>query len=246
MTCILQDFRSDRCSGCDGLCNHKIVVEGLTGAGGIVGTANIPERYASITHETNPIRRDKPDLYNFIEKYLESVRSYLQGSGDVPRSLYFVSETPGTGKTTTSVAILNHVIGYDYLMQSREGRHSTENIAYFLDVNELQTLYNEFNRPRVPEHIAEASASEYYRRIEKATKAKVAVLDDVGVRSTTDGFTGDLHSIINHRVANEMITVYTSNIPRSETASLFSERFYDRMREGTIEVPFKGDSFRGL
>lgn len=245
MTCILQDFRSDRCAGCGGICSHKIVVEGLTGAGGIVGTANIPEKYAHLTHETNPIRYDKPELYNFIDNYAGTLREHMNG-GKKPRSLYLVSETPGTGKTSTAVALLNMVIAYDYLLQASRGEHSTPDIAYFLDVNELQTLYNEFNRPRVPDHIAEPSAKEYYERIEKAKRARFAILDDMAVRSTTEGFTGDLHTVINHRVSNEMVTIYTSNIPRSELENIYTERFYDRLREGTIEVPFTGKSYRGL
>lgn len=245
MTCILQDYRSDRCKGCDGLCQHKLIVQGLTGDSGLAEEAGIPSRYKGVTVLTSDVRKDKPKLYGFVERYVDTLKAYIKG-GDKPRSLYLFSKTPGTGKTTTAVAILNAYISLNYLLKLKEGDQPEGDEAYFLDVNELQTLYNKFNRPRVPEHIAEEASNEYYRRLEKAQEATFAVLDDIGVRSSTDGFTGDLHTVINHRMANEMVTVYTSNLEMQEMAMIFSERFYDRIREGTVPVPFSGNSFRGI
>lgn len=245
MTCILQDYRSDRCEGCDGLCQHKLVVQGLTGESGLVEEAGIPSRFKGVTVKTSEVRQDKPNLYEFVERYMDTVKEYLKG-GNKPRSLYLYSKSPGTGKTTTAVAILNAYISLNYLLKIRNGEQPEGDEAYFLDVNELQTLYNKFNRPRVPEHIAEEASNEYYKRLEKAQEAPFAVLDDIGVRSSTDGFTGDLHTVINHRMANDMITIYTSNLEMEEMAMIFSERFYDRIREGTVTVPFSGGSFRGI
>lgn len=245
MVCILQDYRSDRCAGCSGMCQHRIVVEGLTGKGGLVEKASIPINYRGVTLDTSKVRADKPELYGFIDKYLEQVKRFI-GGGSLPRSLYFYSSQPGTGKTTTAVALLNGIISLYYLYNAREGIHSNGEEAFFLDVNELQTLYNTFNRPRVPDHIAEPASFEYYTRLEKAKRATIAVFDDIGVRSSTEGFMGDLHTVINHRVVNSMPTIYTSNLEMEEMVDVFTPRLYDRIRDNAIPVFFEGKSHRGL
>lgn len=247
MPCILQDFRADRCSTCSGLCQHRIVVEGMTGSGGLVESTNIPAKYAGTTLMTSEVRKDKKDLYAFIDKYAESLKSYLRGeSEEVPKSLYFYSNSPGTGKTTTAIALLNAYISLGYLINVSKGEQPDHKSAYFLDVNEMQTLYNEFNRPRVPEHIAVVASEEYYKRMRKAQESDLVVMDDIGVRSPTEGFVGDLHTIINYRMKEDGITIYTSNIPMNDMRTMFTERFYDRVRANTIEVKFSGDSYRGI
>ncbi|WP_323680765.1 ATP-binding protein [Listeria seeligeri] len=120
-----------------------------------------------------------------------------------------------------------------------------EQPAYFLDVNELQTLYNEFARPRLPAEIAERSASQYYAKIQAAKKAMFTVFDDIGVRTATDGFRGDLHNIINERVANNRPSIYTSNLAVEEMAQVFDARLFDRMRDQCQAVHFAGESKRG-
>jgi DNA replication protein DnaC len=117
--------------------------------------------------------------------------------------------------------------------------------AYFLDVNSWQTDYNEFNRARVPDSIAEPAAKRYYSAMERAKQAPFAVLDDIGVRQATEGFRGDLHSVINYRVTNAMPTVYTSNLPIEDMARVFDNRLYDRMRDMCAELKFEGESKRG-
>lgn len=249
MPCILQDYRQDKCAGCDGLCQHRIIVEGLTGSGGLVESAGIPKKYAGTTVQSTEVRKDKPELYSFVDKYVESLKEYVQGKreeNDIPKSLYLYSNAAGTGKTTTAIAILNAYISIRYLTSLTKGNQPEHKTAYFLDVNELQTLYNEFNRPRVPEHIAEVASEEYYRRMRKAQESELVVMDDIGVRSPTEGFVGDLHTIINYRMKEDGITIYTSNIPMSDMRTMFTERFYDRVRDNTIELTFTGESFRGV
>src|SRR5699024_9645367 len=118
--------------------------------------------------------------------------------------------------------------------------------AIFLDVNEWQTIYNEINRPRVPDHIAEPASAKYYREMERARTAPFAVYDDIGVREASEGFRGDLHAIINHRTTNGLPTVFTSNLPIEDMAQVFDERLYDRMRDMCAVIHFDGESKRGM
>src|SRR5699024_6111487 len=170
-------------------------------------------------------------------------RSLAGGEG--VKSLYLWSESPGTGKTTTAAALISEWIAADYLSALKKGEQPRQHSAYFLDVNLLQTMYNEFNRPRVPNHIAEPAAAKYYRAISKAKEAPFSVLDDIGVRDASEGFRGDLHSIINSRVSNSVPTVYTSNLSITEMADVFDNRLYDRIRDQCASIYFSGSSKRG-
>ncbi len=242
--CILTDYRTDACDGCSELCSHRIALHGLTGEGGRINTAGVPKDYRYVTLNTTPVRESQSKIYGTLDKYVATFRRYLDG-GERVKSLYLWSESPGTGKTTTAVALLNAWISTEYLMALSEGNQPTSVSAYFLDVNEWQTDYNNFNRPRVPDNIAEPASIRYYKAMELAKHAEFAVLDDIGVRDAGDAFRGDLHTVINHRTANGLPTVYTSNLELSEMERIFDERLYDRMRDQCAKMSFIGESKRG-
>jgi DNA replication protein DnaC len=110
----------------------------------------------------------------------------------------------------------------------------------------LQNEYNAFNRPRVPEDIAEPAARRYYKAIERSKSTDFVVVDDLAIRDVTDAFRADLHSVINHRVTNALPTVYTSNVPIKELSNVFGEeRLADRVRDMTQDFHFEGESRRG-
>ena len=225
---------------CSDLSPHYIAIHGLNGEGGRIAAANIPRDYRYITLANSPVRESQPKIYELLEKYVET----FAGKERI-KSLYLWSESPGTGKTTTASALANEYIIRNYLSALKAGEQPTQIPAYFLDVNEWQTDYNEFNRPRVPEPIAEKAAAKYYRAMEKAKEAPFAILDDIGVREASEGFRGDLHAIINYRVTNELPTVYTSNLPVEEMARVFDARLYDRIRDMAGVIEFAGESKRG-
>lgn len=242
--CILSNYRKDGCASCTPLCPHKLAIEGLDGKSGREGAANLPEDYRGLTLTNSPAREDQAKIYRQLGNYVETFARALAG-GEGVKSLYLWSESPGTGKTTTSSALISEWIAADYLSALKSGEQPRQFSAYFLDVNQLQTYYNEFNRPRVPEHIAEPAASKYYKSIERAKEAPFAVMDDIGVRDATDGFRADLHSIINHRVSEGKPTVYTSNLSLDEMEDVFDARLYDRMRDKCATMHFGGMSKRG-
>lgn len=238
--CILTDYRADNCASCGHLCAHRIALQGLNGDGGRVASAGLPADYRNITLANSPVRESQAEIYEMLTKYVAT----FNGDGRL-KSLYFWSESPGTGKTTTASALANEYIIRDYLTSLKAGKQPRQQSAYFLDVNEWQTDYNNFNRPRVPEHIAEPASARYYREMERARMAPFAVYDDIGVREATDGFRGDLHTIINYRVTNGLPTIYTSNLSLKEMAKVFDARLYDRIRDQCAAIPFEGESKRG-
>jgi DNA replication protein DnaC len=261
--CIL----SSRCklagtSECNRACGHFIAMHGYSAKGGRVANANTPTDYRLLTAQTSPARANQAQIYTTIEKYAATFDRQFEADGARIKSLYLWSESPGTGKTTTAIAVLNEWLIAHYLGSLKRNRQATQTPAYFLDVNEWQTDYNNFNRPKVPDAIAEPAAKRYYTAMERAKHAPFAVLDDVGVRDCTDGFRGDLHTVINARVTNQLPTIYTSNLPIEfvetdknkkipaympyDLIDVFGEkRLADRMRDMCAVLHFNGNSFRG-
>lgn len=242
--CILTDYRTDKCAGCTKLCPHRISLHGLDGDGGRVGNAGLPKDYRYVTMKTSPVRDSQPKAYAFLDRYVETFKR-VEFGGERIKSMYLWSESPGTGKTTTASALINAWIAADYLTSVKAGKQPAQFSAYFLDVNEWQTLYNEFNRPMVPEHISKSASEKYYRAMERAKAAPFAVYDDIGVREASGPFRSDLHTLVNFRTSNGLPTVYTSNLPIEDMAEVFDERLYDRIRDQCVPMHFSGDSKRG-
>lgn len=236
-----------------------IAMHGHSGTGGRLGASRVPEDYAGtllsdLTLETQggTLKRDLEAYVKSFEKQFDDVKQKLRDEGHSKdririKSLYLWSENAGTGKTTVACAMLQEYLLRNFLGSVRRGQAPPLAPVYFLDLNEWQTEYNTFNRPKVPEATAEVAAARYYRAMDKAMTAEFAVLDDLGVRDSTEGFRGDLHTIINHRVSKELPTVYTSNIPIEELPNTYGEiRMMDRIKHMTMPIHFEGNSQRGM
>jgi DNA replication protein DnaC len=195
--------------------------------------------------QTSPARAGQPEVYAALTDYVGTFARQF-GGVDRVKSLYLYSAEPGTGKTTTAAALLNEYLIVHYIGSVKRGLQPQQRPIYFVDVNAWQTDYNAFNRPRVPDSIAEPAAGRYYSTQRAAMTVDYVVLDDIGVRDASDAFRADLHTVINSRVTAGLPTVYTSNIAMSELATLFDRRLADRIRDMTIELTFKGESKRGI
>lgn len=211
-----------------------------------MAAANIPADYAKVTLKNSPARSDQAEAYSVVDAYVTTFQRQFDEAGERIKSLYLYSQTTGTGKTTTAAAILTEWIVRHYIGSVQRNRQALERPGYFLDVNAWQELYTEFTRPHVPEDIAGPASREYYRWMQHARVAPFAVLDDIGVRAATDGFRGDLHSVVNYRVTNRLPTVYTSNVAMADLSHVFDARLADRIRDMCGVVAFKGESKRGI
>lgn len=233
-------------SECNRLCSSYIGIHGINGDGGRLASSNIPDECRHLTLSNSPAAVDQLEIYAVLPNYVATFSRQFDEYSDGIKSLYLYSAEPGTGKTSTATAVANEYINAHYVGSLRRNRQALERPVYFVDVNAWQTDYNAFNRPRVPESVAEPAAKRYYRCQSAASTAPFAVFDDIGVRDATEAFRADLHTVINARVAKGLPSVYTSNIPLAEIGRLFDRRLADRIREQCIEFTFKGESKRGV
>lgn len=244
---------------CSPLSPLYISIHGMDGKGGRLANAGIPEDYRGLLLADSPAREGQAEVYAKLEAYAKSfprqfpdVMAEVIAEGKTPneariKSLYLWSESPGTGKTTTAIALMGEYLLAHFIGSLKRKETPLQRPVFFFDVNEAQTKYNEFNRPRVPDDIAQRAARSYYLSLEYAKQAPFAVLDDIGVRASSDGFRGDLHSVINHRITESKATVFTSNIPMEELKEVFGEsRLYDRIRDHCLPMHFTGESRRGI
>ncbi|EUJ23451.1 DNA replication protein [Listeria floridensis FSL S10-1187] len=204
--------------------------------------AEVPADYRFLTLNTSPAKDTQRQIYKLLAKY----RTTFSASGHEIKSLYLYSSAPGTGKTTTAIALLNEFIIARVINSFKQSERPSSLPAYFVDVNELQTLFNKFNRPRVPEREASKAASKYYTILAKGTCASFALLDDVGVRTATEAFRSDIHTLINERVTTKKPTVYTSNIAPEQLSQVFDGRLADRIMDQCLPLHFEGGSQRGM
>lgn len=219
---------------------------GAFGNGGKFGESNIPFDYIDTTLENSVAKGQQAQTYLTLEKYCKTFERIIKPDGKQIKSLYLYSNEVGTGKTTTACAVANEFMMYEWKRSLLSQTSMDSPPSYFFDVNEFQLLYNEANRQGMPDYIREEANGKYKDMRDLARTAPLVIFDDIGVRSPTEAFLGDLHAVMNYRVTNRMIQIYTSNIKITELDTILGKRLADRIRQQTIDVPFGGTSNRGV
>lgn len=243
--CILRyKCKKTNTNDCTTFCPSYIAMHGVSGEGGRVGAAKIPRDYRHVMLNNSPARENQEEAYKKVKDYVETFDR--QFNGERIKSLYLYSDSPGTGKTTTAAAIANEYLIKHYIGSLYHGRQVLQRPVFFFDVNEWQQLYNGFNRPAIPQDIAGKAATEYYRWEQFAKETPFVIFDDIGIRTATEPFRSDLHSVINYRVSNRLPAVYTSNVHYRRLSLVFDERLADRVREQCCLIEFQGISKRGV
>jgi DNA replication protein DnaC len=222
-------------TSCTRFCPHFIATDARLKA------ANVPREYRLLTLSNSPVRASEPTVYKTLDAYVKTFKRALDAPSEPIKSVYLYSPTPGNGKTTTAIAILHEYLIRHYVGSLQRRRQPEQVPVYFLDLNDFQARFNLATMTN-----DEAELERFKAELQRCKTVPFLVADDLGVRDATPAFRGYLHALINHRVTNGLPSVYTSNLKIEELARVFDARLYDRVRDMCIELPFGGESKRGL
>jgi len=207
-----------------------LMFHGINGESGYTNISKIPFIYS------DKLISDVNYQSDLFKSYVKSFHKVFTDEG--MKNLYLYSEITGVGKTFTASAILNEFNVFFFLTKYKNGEKIIDLPSYFLDVTELQEIYNKFNRSNIDKGVALEASKEYYKRLELASKAILVCFDDLGVRECTEAFRGDLHKVINHRSVNKLTSIYTSNFTIDNLIKIYDKRIYDRVRDKTAIISF--------
>lgn len=224
-------------SKCQEFCPLHVMIHGR------LNDSGIQRDYRFFTIDRNPARAVQPDAFFLIDRWAKvSFPRMMNPDKERIKPLYLYSDQPGTGKTSTACAIANSFTLYHVMTEEKP----IMNPVFFLDFNNWQMKFNEFNNPNVPKEFKEPASKIFYQARERAKKASLLVIDDIGIRDPSDSFGQISYDLINYRVVNRMPTVFTSNVPMKELLTRYDKRIWDRIRDQNTQIHFVGPSHRGV
>ena len=143
---------------------------------------------------------------------------------DMGKGLYFYSAAKGSGKTRLAVSLGNALIN----KYNAEVRYTTT----IRLLNEIKDTFDNKTGKTQAELIADTSS------------IQVLILDDIGVEKPTAWAEEVLFTIINERMINKKITVFTSNLSVNELR--LDDRIKDRIRRMAVPVICPEESIRKI
>ena len=75
-------------------------------------------------------------------------------------------------------------------------------------------------------------------------QAELLVIDDIGLRNSTENFANELYEVIDERANDELATIYTSNYPIDSLGEILSHQIASRIEGSSIELEFEGKDNR--
>lgn len=188
--------------------------------------ANIPEVFKGLT--INSFRIDaylkdeskskaivaKKMAVNFIKNF-----ETFQEEG---KGLYLYSNTKGSGKTRMAVSIGNAIMNVKRL-----------GVKYTTTMDLLSEIKNTFNSD------SQITESELVNSIKEID---VLILDDVGVENPTNWVRSMFYSILDARMDNNKITIFTSNLSIDQLKH--DDRLKSRIEKMAIPIEFPEESIR--
>lgn len=189
--------------------------------------ANIPNAFKDLTiksfdtdiYKTTNGRQQalnvKKMCYNYVKNY-----ELMQAKG---KGLYLYSEVKGSGKTRMAVSIANALIN---------NKNVRARFATSLQIlEEIKNTYNKDNNETESKLIKELSSVD------------VIIIDDLGVEQEKSWVNEKFYSIINSRMLENKVTIFTSNC-KIEKLKL-DDRIKNRVAKMTIQIEFPAESIRG-
>lgn len=230
---------------CSPLCFPHTRMHGENGDGGLLAVANIPTKYRKSTIENLPIQAANPKAHAIIQKFGRTVMQKVDDG--IGLYLFGVpsAENPkgtGTGKTTAATAITIEYLRQRTMMEAKRERPIEGTPAFFMKMATFQNVYNSQFRGSQDSQAANGDTYQALKR--KMKKCDLLIMDDIGLRGTTEGLQNELYEIIDERDTNERATIFTSNVPLDHISEIMSEQIASRIEGMTHAIPFAGKDNR--
>ena len=231
---------------CSPLCQAFTFMHGASGDRGLWTTRNVPHKYEGCSLQNLPkLEPERTD--NLVRKYGSLVLDKVQdGLGLFLYSKPTATNKFGTGngKTTTAITLFNEYLverAYQHL-KGINRLTSKANPALFVKSSDFQNVYN--SQFRGTKEMQEVASLRYYRLKESMLNVELLVIDDVALRAGTEAFINEMYEIIDHRAVEELATIFTSNIPMEDLASIYGDRIVSRIEGMTVPLAFEGNDNR--
>lgn len=192
----------------------------------ILKFADIPVHFRDLTIDSfrtdvysKQIDKKKAEVAKLaVSNYMKHFKLYLQSG----LGLYFYSEVPGSGKSRMAMSLANDLI-----------KEHKEQVKYITVSDLFSNIKSTFdgNSTNTSDELIEAVRS-----------TNVLILDEVGVERVTDWVEEVFFSIINDRVNNNKVTIFTSNKRISELS--YTERTKSRIERSTELLLFPEEDVR--
>ena len=188
--------------------------------------ANIPENFKDLTinsfrtdlYERSESRQKAMVVKKMAANYVKNFETF-QKKG---KGLYLYSNTKGSGKTRMAISIGNAL-----MKVKRKG------VKYTTTIDLLDEIKKTFDKD------SQLTESEL---IESIKKIDVLILDDVGVENPTPWVKAIFYSILDGRMDNNKITIFTSNMSMEELDH--DDRLKSRIEKMAIPMEFPEESIR--
>ena len=239
-TCKL--YNTDQCTD---QCYPFVFLHSKQGTRGLYGATGVPSKYRDCLLDNLPIQQDNKAVHGVATKYINNFDNYIRkGVGLFLFSVPNVNNPfgTGTGKTTTAVTILNE---YTIFMAREHLKGNVElknNPALFIKASDFQNSYN--GQFRGDFEIQQDNSAKFYNLKRKMKTVGLLVMDDIGIRNITEAFENELYEIVDHRVTEGLITIYTSNIPLADLIKSLGDRIVSRIDGSTFALGMVGTDHR--
>ena len=188
--------------------------------------ANIPEVFKDLTinsfrtdlYERPESRQKAMVVKKMAANYVKNFETF-QGEG---KGLYLYSNIKGSGKTRMAISIGNAL-----MKVKRVG------VKYTTTLDLLDEIKKTFDRD------SKATESELINSIKRID---VLILDDVGVENPTPWVKSIFYSILDGRMDNNKITIFTSNLSMDELQH--DDRLKSRIEKMALPIEFPEESIR--
>ncbi|RKD22574.1 hypothetical protein BEP19_09950 [Ammoniphilus oxalaticus] len=201
-----------------------------------LSNAQLPSEFADTTINSFDVeiyeKAESQEQATLAKRYAGNFVKNFDLIREEGKGLYLYSRTKGSGKTRLAASILNAIVKvYD-----KDGRRVS--VYYSSTADLLGEIRRGFDKD------ADVKSSDV---IDAVRNVDLLVLDDIGVEKTGDWVEETFTRILEHRLLNMKLTIFTSNLAIDELDSKYPEgRVRDRIKKMAFPVKMPEEQIRSM